>query len=67
MHGSSTLVRSLLREDLVDELRLAVPPVVAGKGRRVFEDYGDVHAMRLVESKQTSSGTLLLTFDPRTV
>ncbi|MDM4719670.1 dihydrofolate reductase family protein [Micromonospora sp. WMMA1363] len=64
VHGSPTLVRSMLAQGLVDELRLAVPPVVAGKGRRLLDDYPTVHHMRLLESKQTSTGSLLLTYQP---
>jgi dihydrofolate reductase len=36
--GSPTLVRSLLEEDLLDELRLMVHPIVVGSGKRLFED-----------------------------
>jgi dihydrofolate reductase len=36
--GSGTLVRSLLREDLLDELRLIVHPIIMGSGERLFED-----------------------------
>src|SRR5262249_21978326 len=36
--GSPTLVRSLLREHLLDELELLVHPIVLGSGKRLFED-----------------------------
>jgi len=36
--GSANLVRSLLQEALLDELRLMVHPVVVGSGKRLFED-----------------------------
>jgi dihydrofolate reductase len=39
--GSPTLVRSLLQDDLLDELRLMVHPIVVGSGKRLFEDGGD--------------------------
>jgi dihydrofolate reductase len=39
--GSGTLVGSLLQEDLLEELRLMVRPVVVGSGRRLFEEGGD--------------------------
>jgi len=36
--GSGTLVRSLLQDDLLDELRLIIHPIVLGSGKRLFED-----------------------------
>jgi dihydrofolate reductase len=36
--GSATLFRSLLAEDLLDELRLMVHPIVLGRGKRLFEE-----------------------------
>ena len=62
--GSATLVRSLLREDLLDELRLLVHPIVVGRGKRLFEDGGGQKALRLVESKTFSTGVLSLTYQP---
>lgn len=67
VHGSPTLVRSLLAQGLVDELRLAMPPVIAGKGRRLLDEYPMTHHMQLLDSKQTSSGSLLLTYQPGAV
>jgi dihydrofolate reductase len=46
--GSPTLVRSLLRDDLLDELRLMVHPIVVGSGKRLFEDGGDQKVSRRV-------------------
>ena len=48
--GSPTLVRSLLEEDLLDELRLMVHPIVVGSGKRLFEEGGDQKALQLVDS-----------------
>ncbi|WP_244461007.1 dihydrofolate reductase family protein [Microbispora triticiradicis] len=53
------LARSLLRAELVDELRLVVAPAVAGQGRRVF-DGGDVRSWYLVEVERGKHGTLFL-------
>jgi dihydrofolate reductase len=36
--GSGALVRALLREELLDELRLMVHPIVLGRGMRLFEE-----------------------------
>jgi dihydrofolate reductase len=62
--GSPTLVRSLLEEDLLDELRLMVHPIVVGSGKRLFEDGGDQKALQLVDSKTFSTGVLYLTYRP---
>ena len=62
--GSGQLVRMLMQHDLVDELRLMVFPTLLGKGKRLFDDRGDKHALRLVESKPVGSGVLILIYHP---
>ncbi|HEX2171285.1 MAG TPA: dihydrofolate reductase family protein, partial [Dehalococcoidia bacterium] len=62
--GSPTLVRSLLRDDLLDELRLLVHPIVVGRGKRLFEPEGYQKGLQLVESKTFSTGVLSLTYQP---
>jgi dihydrofolate reductase len=62
--GSPTLVRSLLQDDLLDELRLMVHPIVVGSGKRLFEDGGDRKALQLVASETFSTGVLYLTYQP---
>jgi dihydrofolate reductase len=65
--GSPTLVRSLLRDGLLDELALIVHPIVAGTGRRLFEDLSFGTALRLVDSHTFHTGVVSLTFEPRTL
>ncbi|HET6658840.1 MAG TPA: dihydrofolate reductase family protein [Rubrobacter sp.] len=62
--GSGALVRSLLAEDLLDELRLMVHPIVLGRGKRPFEEGGDQKALELVDSKTFTTGVLYLTYQP---
>jgi dihydrofolate reductase len=62
--GSATLVGSLLADDLLDELRLMVHPVVLGRGKRLFEEGSDLKALELVGSKTFSIGVLYLTYQP---
>lgn len=64
VHGSSTLVRSLLKLGLIDELRLVVPPVIAGSGRRLFDNTEEISQLKLLSSDRTSNGTLLLAYTP---
>jgi dihydrofolate reductase len=65
VHGSAKLVRYLLRNNLIDELKLAVFPVIAGKGERLFEDFDEAQRMQLANANQTGSGVMLLTYQPR--
>jgi dihydrofolate reductase len=60
--GSTTLVRSLLDADLVDELRLMIHPLVVGNGRRLFRD-GDNYALKLVESTTFGTGVISAIFE----
>jgi len=49
--GSSRLVRTLLANGLVDELRLMIYPVVLGAGERLFGDSSEPRPLRLVETR----------------
>ena len=62
IHGSIDLSRSLLRADLVDELRLVVAPALARKGRTLFksEHEGGLRKLELLDSSRTDRGSLLL-------
>jgi len=62
--GSPTLVRSLLINDLLDELTLMIHPVVVGKGKRLFQEGDDLKRLRLVSSQTTSTGVSILTYHP---
>ena len=62
VHGSPGLVQTLLRADLVDELRLAVAPVVLGEGKRLFGDGAIPRSWRLTASSATPTGVLLCTY-----
>ncbi|MFD3937379.1 dihydrofolate reductase family protein [Streptomyces sp. NPDC058611] len=56
IHGSGRLARSLLAAGLIDELRLAIAPVVVGNGRRLFPDSGAPAGLRLVSNGTTPGG-----------
>jgi dihydrofolate reductase len=62
IHGSIDLARSLLRADLVDELRLVVAPTLAREGKRLFDGGGDLRKLELVDSDRTAAGALLLAY-----
>ena len=57
-------MQALLEQDLVDELRLMVYPVVLGSGKRVFGELNDKKPLRLVNSKIVGDGVAILTYEP---
>ena len=64
VNGSGQLVRLLVDDGLIDELRLMVFPILLGAGRRLFED-GAAAPLQLVESKPVGSdGVVILTYRP---
>ncbi len=64
MHGSGTLTRWLLDNDLVDEISLLILPVVLGQGTRLFPDAGPDIALELVDSRADSKGVTIQVYRP---
>ncbi|MFD4183810.1 dihydrofolate reductase family protein [Rhodococcus sp. NPDC058514] len=62
--GSPTLVRTLLHEGLVDELRLMVMPVLLGGGKSIFPDGGALHTLELVSTVISPAGVHVCTYRP---
>ncbi len=60
--GGATLVSSLMNLGLIDELRLVVQPIVLGKGKALFKDVKERHALRLFGTKPLKSGMVCLTY-----
>jgi dihydrofolate reductase len=63
VHGSATLVQTLMQHDLVHRYRLLVYPVVVGKGKRLFQE-GTTATLELVETQSFSSGVVALVYGP---
>jgi dihydrofolate reductase len=61
--GSSDLIQTLLRADLVDELQLIVFPVVLGTGKRLFGEGTIPTAFRLLESASAPSGVTMQRYE----
>jgi dihydrofolate reductase len=64
VHGSPTLVRFLLAEGLLQELRLITFPVLVGAGRRLFPDSGPAIALDLTSSDTTTTGATIQVYEP---
>jgi len=60
--GSGELIRSLMSHNLIDEYVLSIHPLVLGSGRRLFADSGRLAALRLIDSKTTSTGVVIATY-----
>ena len=57
--GSATLTSPLLAQGLVDEMVLAVYPILLGRGKRLFSDSVDPRELALVSTMATPTGLLL--------
>jgi dihydrofolate reductase len=62
VHGSAQLVQALVEQDLVDELRLMVFPVVLGQGKRLFGATSDKKPLQLADSKVVGDGVAILVY-----
>jgi dihydrofolate reductase len=60
--GSSVLLQTLLKNDLVDELRLRIFPVTIGTGKRLFAQGTIPAAFELIDSKALTSGVILANY-----
>jgi len=64
VHGSGNLIQTLLRHNLVDQFNLWVFPLVIGSGKRLFSDGTIPSALKLVESKVSTTGVVIGTYQP---
>ena len=64
--GSGELVQSLRRRNLVDRYVLLVHPLILGTGRRLFPDGAAPATLRLLDSKTTTTGVVIATYEEAT-
>jgi dihydrofolate reductase len=64
VHGSSNLIQTLLRHNLIDEFRLWTFPVVVGPGKRLFADGTVPSGLKLVDSRISTTGVVIGTYVP---
>jgi dihydrofolate reductase len=60
--GGATLVASLLNEDLIDELRLIVHPILLGGGKALFAGIKKRRSLTLIKAESTESDRVILTY-----
>lgn len=64
IHGSGTLIQTLMQRELIDEYRLFIHPVVLGNGNRLFGPGTTPTALTLVDIKTTGRGVVVHTYQP---
>ena len=60
--GSPDFAQTLMGNDLVDEYRLMIDPIIVGGGKRLFRDDGTLRSLRLIKSEVTTTGAILATY-----
>jgi dihydrofolate reductase len=63
VHGSSNLLQTLLKHNLIDTLRIWQFPVVVGTGKRLFGEGTNPGSFRLVDTQQTATGAVLHVYE----
>jgi dihydrofolate reductase len=64
VHGSGNLIQTLMANNLIDEYRLWVFPLVIGSGKRLFADGTIPSALRLLDSNVSTTGVVIGTYEP---
>jgi dihydrofolate reductase len=62
--GSGELIRSLMAHNLIDRYVLQIHPLVLGSGRHLFPDDGTIASLRLIDTRTTSTGVIVATYEP---
>ena len=62
LYGGAKIITTFLNLDLIDEYRLAVHPVILGKGKPLFQNIKERHRLELVEIKTYKTGVTLQRF-----
>ncbi|MCR4326659.1 MAG: dihydrofolate reductase family protein, partial [Candidatus Roizmanbacteria bacterium] len=63
VHGSSNLIQTLLKHDLVDELWLKIFPITLGSGKRLFAEGTIPAAFKLTDSKISPNGVIIANYE----
>ena len=64
VHGSGQLAQTLIDADLIDEYWLYYFPVHLGTGKKLFRDGAPARALKLMDSRTTSTGVIIAHFQP---
>jgi dihydrofolate reductase len=62
VHGSSNLIQTLLKHNLIDEMHVLIFPVVIGQGKRLFGEGTNPSGFKVVDSKTSGTGVVIATY-----
>lgn len=63
LYGGASLITTFMNLGLVDEYRIAVMPVIIGKGKPLFKDIENRHKLKLLSAKPSTAGILELHYE----
>ena len=64
VHGSSDLLQTLLKHDLIDQMHLWIHPLTIGNGKKLFAEGTKPENFKLVDSKIGTTGIIFATYEP---
>ena len=64
VHGSSNLIQTLLKHNLIDEYRIWIFPLVLGKGKRLFDQGTIPSGLKLKSINHSGSGVIMAFYEP---
>jgi dihydrofolate reductase len=64
LYGSARLINSLMARNVIDVYQIMVHPIVLGAGNLLFEQGAPMTSLKLTDSKTTSTGVVMLTYEP---
>jgi dihydrofolate reductase len=64
VHGSSNLLQTLIKHELIDQYNVWIFPVLLARGKRLFGDGAIPGGLRLVDSKTSTTGVIMATYEP---
>src|SRR5208337_4227294 len=62
--GSAALSSALMRQNLIDEYRFCIAPVILGRGNPLFKESSEPIAMKLLEARQLKNGCVITRYAP---
>lgn len=62
VHGSSNLIQTLLKNDLIDEFRLKIFPIALGDGKRLFAEGAVPAGLKLIDSRASPKGVIVVDY-----